>query len=113
MDGMPLVGFAEHVAKHSHEDAVKGSSGYGGIATGGVENIFQAALPAVAASPAVQKALREGKKNDGIRFSPCHTDRSIARFPFLLLPQPKRTSLSTPRRIRSTYRVSKDMEVIS
>ena len=60
MDGMPLVGFAEHVAKYSHQDAVQGSAKYSGTVTGGVENIFQAALPAVAASPIVQKLFQEG-----------------------------------------------------
>ncbi|CAB9525485.1 Carnitine O-palmitoyltransferase 2, mitochondrial [Seminavis robusta] len=73
MDGMPLVGFAEHVAKHSHQEAVEGSAIYNGnVSNGGVENIFQAALPEVAASPAVQKAFQEAKE-EYTKFVQAHT----------------------------------------
>jgi len=62
MDGMPLVGFAEHVAKHSHADAVQGSARYEGTASGGVESIFQYAIPAVSGSAEVRKHLAEAKQ---------------------------------------------------
>jgi hypothetical protein len=61
-DGMPMVGFAAHVAKYSHEDAVQGSKAYGNIAPGGgVENIFQSALDAVAGNPKLKSIVDEGK----------------------------------------------------
>lgn len=72
MDGMPLVGFAEHVAKNSHADAVKGSASYGGTASGGVENIFQSAIPAVSGSADVQKHLAEAKQ-EFTNFVQAHT----------------------------------------
>lgn len=62
MDGMPMVGFADHVAKHSHADAVRGSIKYqNGTPSGGVENIFENAIGQVAGSASVQKHLEEGK----------------------------------------------------
>ena len=62
MDGMPMVGFAEHITKHSHEDAVKGSLSYGnGNPAGGVQNIFQDTLNDLAGSPTVQSLVEEGK----------------------------------------------------
>ena len=65
MDGMPMVGFAEHVAKHSHEDAVKGSSTYNGRSPpGGVENIFPDAIDEVANSDTVHRMLEDGTLSD-------------------------------------------------
>lgn len=61
MDGMPVVGFAAHVAKHSHEDAVRGSQSYNNLAPGGgVENIFQSALEVTAGNPEMQTMVEEG-----------------------------------------------------
>jgi len=60
MDGMPMVGFAEHVAKHSHQDAVKGSASYNGAANGGVENIFESAIDGVAENGTVKLMLEKG-----------------------------------------------------
>lgn len=72
MDGMPMVGFAEHVAKNSHADAVKGSATYNGTASGGVENIFENAISVVAGSASVQKHLEEAKQ-DFTKFVQAHT----------------------------------------
>lgn len=70
MDGMPMVGFAEHVAKHSHEDAVKGSSTYnGGNPPGGVENIFPNAIDGVINSDTVHQMMEDGtRRNDPLVF---------------------------------------------
>jgi len=57
---MPMVGFAEHVAKHSHQDAVKGSASYNGAANGGVENIFESAIDGVAENGTVKLMLEKG-----------------------------------------------------
>jgi len=62
MDGMPMVGFADHIAKRSHQDAVQGSMNYGGNSTpaGGVENIFQDSLSQVAGSHVVPSLVDGG-----------------------------------------------------
>ena len=65
MDGMPLVGFAAHVAKHSHEDAVQGSAMYDNDSpSGGVENVFQSALEVVGGDPKVKSIVDEGKSTN-------------------------------------------------
>lgn len=110
MDGMPLVGFAEHVAKRSHADAVRGSASYGNATpSGGVENIFEKAIPLVAGSANVQKHLNEGI------FSLVLVSGWLISFSLFLCsyPQLSKTLPSLSKLTPLKCRVSRAMVVIS
>ena len=127
MDGMPMVGFAEHVAKHSHEDAVKGSSTYsGGDPPGGVENIFPSAIDEVFNSATVHQMLGDGtfstvsifvarKPILSIRY--CGylevSDIYVLLFVNFSISQQSISSQSSSKLIQLRYKVSKDTAVIS